>query len=94
MERSCATVGIPLAGASFAKAVTQPPWQFVGITLLYELAVLIFGFVAKVWQQLADSGVKRSADWINSRIRIALSGYQKRYRDYLTYEHRDFDVKG
>jgi NACHT domain len=90
-----AAIGIPsAAGISFAQTITQHPWQAVGIALLYEAGVVFVGFLAGIWQQLQTTWVKRIADWIDARAQMLFSGYWKHYRQYLTYEHRDFDVKG
>src|SRR5262249_36708960 len=69
-------------------------WQALGIALLYEVLILIVGFVTGVWQQLQSNWIKRIADRIDTRVQGWLSGYQKHYCQYLIYQHRDFDVKG
>ncbi len=64
------------------------------ITILYEIVVLIGGFMGKVWQRLGDKWAERFADWIDLTIQSLFSGYRKRYLKHLIYQHRSFDVKG
>lgn len=49
-----AGVGLPIAGVVYdilgEQTVLQNPWRALGLTLLYELTLLIIGFVGKVWQ--------------------------------------------
>jgi hypothetical protein len=90
-------VGVPTAaGLAFAEQVTQNPWQAPGLALLYELVVLVFGFVANVWQRLEQWWVDRIADWLDAWVQALLGGrgYRKRYLQHLIYRHRAFDVKG
>jgi energy-coupling factor transporter ATP-binding protein EcfA2 len=90
-------VGVPTAaGLAFADKVTKNPWQALGLALLYEVVVLVFGFMAKVWQRLEKRWVDQVADWLDARVRGLFSGrgYRKRYLQHLVYRHRDFDVKG
>lgn len=90
-----AAIGIPsVAGLTFAHTITQNPWLAVGLGLLYEVGILIVGITSKVWQQLESDWVKQIAEWVNVRMQGVVSGYQRRYCEYLQYEHRDFDVKG
>jgi predicted NACHT family NTPase len=64
------------------------------ITVLYEIVVLIGGFMTKVWQQLESKWVARLADGIDLALQSLFSGYRKRFLEYLVYQHRAFDVKG
>lgn len=63
-------------------------------TLLYELIVIIGGFLTKVWQRVESKWADRLADWIDLTLQSIFSRYRKRYLEYLTYQHRSFDVKG
>jgi energy-coupling factor transporter ATP-binding protein EcfA2 len=90
-------VGVPTAaGLAFADKVTKNPWQALGLALLYEMVVLVFGFVAKVWQRLEKRWVDEVADWLDAGVQGLLSsrGYRKDYLQHLIYMHRAFDVKG
>ncbi len=90
-----AAIGVPsAAGLAFAHTITQYPWQAVSLGLLYEVALLIVGFVTKVWQRLESDWVKQVADCIDGPVQEVFSSYQRHYCEYLRYEHRDFDVKG
>lgn len=64
------------------------------ITIAYELVVFIGGFMGKVWQKLESKWVDRLADWIDLTLQSIFSKYRQRYLEYLTYQHRSFDVKG
>jgi hypothetical protein len=56
-------LGVPTAaGITFAEQVTQNPGKAFGLALLYELLVVITGFVFKVWQNLESRWVERAAD--------------------------------
>jgi len=90
-----AAFGVPgLTAWAIAAQLTQNPWSALGIGLLLELLLFIVGFVGKVWGELEPRWVDRAADWVDARVSRLSRGYDKRYREYLGYRHRDFDVKG
>ncbi|MGC1378701.1 MAG: NACHT domain-containing protein [Anaerolineales bacterium] len=64
------------------------------LSILYELVVLIGGFIGEVWQRLESKWVDRAADWLDQTLQLLFSGYRRRYLEYLVYQHRAFDVKG
>ena len=66
----------------------------IGISILYEIVVVVGGFMGKVWQRLESKWVERAADWIDLALQSLFSGYRRRYLEYLVYQHRAFDVKG
>lgn len=66
----------------------------VMISVFYGVVVIIGGFIGKVWQQLEGKWVERIADWIDMTALSIFSKYRQRYLEYLTYQHRSFDVKG
>jgi energy-coupling factor transporter ATP-binding protein EcfA2 len=86
-----------LAGApAFMKIyeLTQNLTVSIAITIIYELVILIGGFVTKVWKQLEGKWSERLADRIDLAFQSIFSGYRKRYLEYLVYQHRSFDIKG
>lgn len=88
-------LGIPGAAAwAFADQVTQHPWQALGLGLVYEVLLVIGGFVTQVWQKLQSRWVDRVADWVDALLQGVAWGYEKRYLEHLFHRHRNFDVKG
>ena len=78
----------------FTTFLWSTPLLAIGIGILYEIIVFVFGFIGKVWQQLESSWVERTATWFDQRAQGLISRYRKQYYQYLYYQHRDFDVKG
>ena len=74
--------------------LTQNVTTSVILTLVYELVVVIGGFLTKVWQRVETKWADRLGDWIDLSMQALFSGYRNRYLEYLTYQHRSFDVKG
>ena len=66
----------------------------IALTIVYELIVIIGGFLTKVWQRITGKWAERLGDWIDLTLQSLFSGYRKRYLEYLVYQHRSFDVKG
>src|SRR5947208_12827233 len=89
-----AIFGPPAAFLPFAHTITQNPLVITLILVVYEAAVFIWGFVAKVWLKLEGPLVDHVSEWIKLLTQRTLSQYPKRYCQYLTYEHQVFDVKG
>ena len=88
-------VGVPTAaGIAFGEQVAQNPWAALGLALLYEIVVLAFGFVTKIWQKLESKWVDRIADELDAWVQGLTSNYLRRYLKHLFYQHRAFDVKG
>lgn len=88
-------IGVPSAtGLALAHTISQNPWQWVVIGLLYELAVGIVSFVGKVWEKLENPLVEQTAAWISTTILVICSRSWRRYRRYLIAEHQVFDIKG
>ncbi|MDX9990863.1 MAG: NACHT domain-containing protein [Anaerolineales bacterium] len=61
---------------------------------LYELLVIVGGIFTKVWQRLEGKWIERMADQLDLILQSFFSGYQKKYFEYVVYQHRVFDVKG
>lgn len=88
-------VGVPTAaGLAFGQQISQNPWAALGLALVYEIVVLAFGFVTKIWQKLESKWVDRIADELDAWVQGLTSNYQRRYLKHLFYQHRAFDVKG
>lgn len=92
LQRFLIIFGIPATAA--AAYFSKNPLLAIGIGLLYEAAVFVFGFLGKVWGKLQDPWAERSANWFDRKVQRLFSRYQHRYYQYLYYLHRDFDVKG
>src|SRR5690348_5446475 len=56
-----------------------PSWQTVAAFALYELFIVLIGFITLVGQQLLSNWAKRFADRIDNRLLARMPGYQKRY---------------
>ena len=88
-------VGGPIAaGIAFSQQVAQNPGQAVLWFVLYELVLLVIGFVTGLLEELQKRWVPRAADWIDGLPGRWRSKPEKAYRQHLIYRHRDFDVKG
>jgi energy-coupling factor transporter ATP-binding protein EcfA2 len=90
-----AAVGVPGAAAiKFADTIsTHPLWAFA-IGLLYELCLLPLAFLGKVWDLLVDAWSKDTATWVNNLVKKQWFSYRSYYARFLTFQHRDFDIKG
>jgi hypothetical protein len=90
-----AAIGVPAASvALFPRFVTGHLLLALGMGLLYEVGVIVLGFVGKVWQQLEVPPSSRTATRLDHPARGILSRYRKHYADFLRSQHRDVDVKG
>ncbi|MCA9998442.1 MAG: hypothetical protein KDE56_21920, partial [Anaerolineales bacterium] len=88
-------VGGPIAaGIAFSQQVAQNPGQAVLWFVLYELVLLVIGFVTGLLEELQKRWTPRVADWIDGLPGRWRSKPEKAYRQHLIYRHRDFDVKG
>lgn len=74
--------------------VTRKPARILLLTAIYEVLVVLGGFVIKIWDELQKRWIHRIADWIDTRVQSVLSRYRKRYLQHVYYRHRDLDVKG
>src|SRR5712675_2879560 len=73
-------IGVPSAAAlTFTRTITQKPWQWLAIGLLYEACIGILGFLGKVWQKLEGSLVDRTASWIEMYVSLFFSHCWRRY---------------
>lgn len=90
-----AALGVPAAAVSFfTQFVMDHPLLATVIGVLYEAIIFILSFLGKVWSRLESRWVDRIAEWFDHWMLSTLSRYHKQYCSYLTYQHRDFDVKG
>ncbi len=90
-----AAIGVPGAAAlKFADTISKNPWQAIAIGLLYELCLLFLAFLRKVWLQLEDAWSKDTATWVNNLVEKKWFSYGSYYARFLTFQHRDFDIKG
>jgi hypothetical protein len=90
-----AAIGIPVISlvALFDK-VNQNPRLALIVALIYELLLIVIGFISKVWQILENRWAEPAADWVDTRGKWFIGAYRKHYLQYLLYKSRDFDVKG
>src|SRR5258708_3780431 len=90
-----AAAGITGAAASaIINIINKNPWQGIALAGLCLLALALIAFVAKVWQILADEWSKDTATWVNNLVQKKWFSYRSYYARFLTFQHRDFDVKG
>ena len=90
-----AAIGVPGAAAfKFADTISKNPWQAFAIALLYEIGIVALAFLRKVWQHLEDEWSKGTADWVNNLVKKQWFSYKRYYARFLTFQHRDFDIKG
>ena len=87
-----AAAGIPVFNQLYKHTQSLP--ISIGVTIAYEIVVVIVGFLAKVWQKVEGKLVDRLANWIDQTFQSLFSGYRKRYLEFLVYQNRAFDVKG
>src|SRR5437762_7390516 len=88
-------IGVPSATAlAFVKTITQNPWQWLALGLLYECCIGILGFMGKVWQRLEGSLIDLVVSWIRMHASLLTSRSWRRYRTFLIHEHEVFDIKG
>ena len=90
-----AAFGVPVAAATTQfERITTTPWLALALLVVWELIVLVLGFITDVWGRLREIWGERTAKWIDRRVIALLSRYRKKYEEHLIYRHRDFDVKG
>ncbi|NPA76741.1 MAG: hypothetical protein GXN93_03230 [Candidatus Diapherotrites archaeon] len=90
-----AAFGVPVAAVTTQfERITTNPWLALALFVVWELIVLVIGFVTDVWGRLREIWSERAAKWIDRRVIALLSRYRKKYEKHLMYRHRDFDVKG
>ncbi|PID58826.1 hypothetical protein CSB45_02165 [candidate division KSB3 bacterium] len=73
----------------------QQPLAAVILAGSYELLIFVWGFVGRdVWEALKPDVVKALTDWIKTSILNAFSGFRKRYKKHVTYDHRGIGTRG
>lgn len=87
-------LGLPVSTTAIAFTATNDPQIALSVCILTVFVEATFGFVTKVWQQLEVKWVNRVSEWLDVRFLSYLSGYRRRYLEYVRYQHRSFDVKG
>ena len=85
---------IPVVGVAVAWwfGVFKNPIVAAVIAVLYELLVFVWGFLGKEWEALEPDVVKASTDWIKMTVFNGLSGFRRRYKRHVVYEHRVFGL--
>lgn len=73
---------------------TQDLDQSIGLTIIYEVIIILGGFLTKVWKKLESRWVDRFADWIDRTLQTLFSGYKNEYHKYIVHQHNVFDVMG
>jgi hypothetical protein len=88
-------VGVPTATiASLNEWIVKHPIVSISLIVLYEVGLLIVGFLAKVGKALESEWVDRAASWVDKSVRVYFSHYERHYLEQLGLRNRDFDVKG
>ena len=86
-------MGFPAAfGVGYG--ATQDTGQAIVIMALYGVVVTVAGFGRKVYEILEKRWAERVANNLDSWLVTRLARYAVRYRQYLIFRHRTFDVKG
>jgi energy-coupling factor transporter ATP-binding protein EcfA2 len=62
--------------------------------IVFEIAAFAIGVSTKIWQKLEGKWIEQIANHLDKTAKIRLSDYRPRYLEYITYQHRVFDVKG
>src|SRR5215467_5897522 len=79
-----AAFGVPAASvALFPRLVTGHPLLALGIGLLYEVGIIVLGFVGKAWKKLEAPPSLRTATRFDHPARGILPRYRKHYADSL-----------
>jgi hypothetical protein len=74
--------------------VTEHPWWSLALMLIFVVVVCVVYEAAKVWQRLEEPLLDALAERVKQAVRRKLADYDRRYRQYVINQHRDFDVKG
>jgi hypothetical protein len=76
-----AAVGVPSAAAALRwQAVGAHPVLGAGVLVLVALLIGIIGLVRQLWRAKYND---RAIDWISSGLDRRMSGFGRRYREYL-----------
>src|ERR1043166_8751185 len=59
-----------------------------------EIGIALVGFSKKVWSDLEGRWTKSCADWLDARVRLLTSPFQRTYYTRLKYRFRFFNVCG
>jgi energy-coupling factor transporter ATP-binding protein EcfA2 len=91
-----AAIGVPSVAAAikFADTISKNPWQASAIALLYVCCLALLAFLRSVWKQLNGPWSEDTATWVNNLVKKKWFSYGSYYARYLTFQHRDFDIKG
>ncbi|MCP4009377.1 MAG: DUF1566 domain-containing protein [Proteobacteria bacterium] len=88
---------IPVVGVAYnwwAEALAHPLAAAL-LALAYEGGVLVWSILGKdVWETLKPDMVKATADWVKVAALNGVSGFRKRYKKHILFEHRVFGSKG
>lgn len=87
-------LGLPTSTTALALKVTDNLQSAIIVCFLTVVIEIIVGFATKVWQKLEPRWVDRVADSLDTAAISLFSGYRRKYLEYITYQHRAFDVKG
>ncbi len=88
---------VPTFGIAFAwwGGFLKSPLAAALLAFGYELLVFIWGFLGKdIWEELKPDVVKAATDWVKHSILNAVSGFRRRYKEHVLYEHRIFSSRG
>jgi energy-coupling factor transporter ATP-binding protein EcfA2 len=94
----------PLIALSFAQSfglsfeqlnlIRENPIVSIFGAIAYSISVFAVLYANAVFEELRKRWVKSTADWIDTEVRLFLSGFLKRYYQHLIYRHRVFNVRG
>jgi hypothetical protein len=91
-----ATVVAPpaVAGGLWEQFVSSHVLLALAIGTVYEVAVAIVGFFAVIAREVSSRWQQRLAEHLDLALRRKLSGFEKRYREFLLTGLRFVDLKG
>jgi energy-coupling factor transporter ATP-binding protein EcfA2 len=85
------------AGITFASVLVgilnKNPWRGILVAVLCWLALELIAFVHRVGLYLQNLWVEDKARWVDWLVRRKWIRYQSYYARFLTFQHRDCDIK-
>src|SRR5437879_4238544 len=95
VARAVLAVGGPALGwLGGGRWASEHPLLALLLVALYEALVFCFQIVGDIWKRLKDRWLDVAAQWVDYRVQELVSGYRRKYVEHVSYECRDFDVKG
>lgn len=84
----------PIIGGTVTFKESQDPVESIKTGILILAIFVVVAFIYRVFQKIGERWAGSTAEGIDNWLRTVFSGFQGKYLRYITYRHRDFDVKG